>query len=95
MRRRWWILYGLAVLIVVVIWLDPTCVLWGLIRGETFYRGRPSSFWARQMQAETPRTRRERTSRRVSSWALSASFVHFSTHPVSQPCGLHPSLFTC
>ena len=51
MRRWWWILLGLGVLGVGAVWLDPTRVLWGLLHGETFYRGRPTSFWVRQMQA--------------------------------------------
>ncbi|MBI3409867.1 MAG: hypothetical protein HY040_16130 [Planctomycetes bacterium] len=27
------------------IWLDPTRVVWGWLRGEAFYKGRPTSWW--------------------------------------------------
>ena len=27
------------------VWLEPTRVVWGWLRGEAFYQGRPTSFW--------------------------------------------------
>ena len=27
------------------VWLEPTGVVWGWLRGEAFYQGRPTSFW--------------------------------------------------
>lgn len=37
----------LAVLGVAVfaVWLEPTRVVWGWLRGEAFYQGRPTSYW--------------------------------------------------
>jgi len=30
-----------------IILLDPTCILLGLIRDESFYDGRPTTYWSR------------------------------------------------
>src|SRR5438128_8191554 len=27
------------------VWLEPTRVVWGWLRGEAFYQGRPTSYW--------------------------------------------------
>src|SRR5262245_10995848 len=27
------------------VWLEPTRVIWGWLRGEAFYEGRPTSWW--------------------------------------------------
>src|SRR5258708_6617527 len=45
-KKRWIILLavGLAAMIAAV-WLDPTYILLGLLRNESFYRGRPTSYW--------------------------------------------------
>src|SRR6266700_8445084 len=29
------------------VWLEPTRVVWGWLRGEAFYQGRPTSYWER------------------------------------------------
>jgi hypothetical protein len=50
MRRR--LLLGLAVVALVgflAVMLDPTCVLWGLLTRESFYQGRPTSYWRGQI----------------------------------------------
>jgi HEAT repeat protein len=50
MRRR--LMLGLAVLALLgflAVMLEPTCVLWGLLTGEGFYRGRPTSYWRREI----------------------------------------------
>src|SRR5262245_38218644 len=31
------------------VWLEPTRVVWGWLRGEAFYHGRPMSYWAREI----------------------------------------------
>jgi hypothetical protein len=36
------VIIGVAFL---VLWLDPTRVLWGGLRGEAFFQGRPTSYW--------------------------------------------------
>lgn len=33
-----------------VVWLEPTRVLWGTLRGEAFFQGRPTSYWARHVE---------------------------------------------
>jgi hypothetical protein len=46
MRGRW--VLGLGVMlaaVVAAVWLDPTRVLLGLLKNESFYRGRPTSYW--------------------------------------------------
>jgi hypothetical protein len=48
MKRRWLIrLLVLAILAAFIVWLEPTRVVWGWLRGEVFYQGRPTSYWAR------------------------------------------------
>jgi hypothetical protein len=31
------------------VWLEPTRVVWGWLRGEAFYQGRPSCWWAAEL----------------------------------------------
>jgi len=31
--------------------IDPTCVFWGLLNDESFYRGRPTTYWSRKIRA--------------------------------------------
>ena len=31
------------------VWLDPTHVVWGWLRGEAFYDGRPTRFWRHEL----------------------------------------------
>src|SRR5262249_46111592 len=40
---RWSLL--LVLLAVFAVWLEPTRVVWGWLRGEAFYQGRPTSWW--------------------------------------------------
>jgi hypothetical protein len=40
---RWSLI--LVILAAFAVWLEPTRVVWGWLRGEAFYRGRPTSFW--------------------------------------------------
>jgi HEAT repeat protein len=52
------VLTSLAVLGFAVVMLDPTCVLWGLLTGESFYQGRPTSYWRKHVsRAEEARRR--------------------------------------
>src|SRR5258708_38789049 len=45
-KKRWIILVGVGLAaMIAVVWLDPTYILLGLLRNESFYRGRPTSFW--------------------------------------------------
>jgi len=36
------------------VWLEPTRVVWGWLRGEAFYQGRPTSFWSREIKQWRP-----------------------------------------
>src|SRR5262245_12989786 len=40
---RWSLL--LVLLAAFAVWLEPTRVVWGWLRGEAFYQGRPTSYW--------------------------------------------------
>jgi hypothetical protein len=47
MNRRWLIhVLILAILGAFIVWLEPTRVVWGWLRGEAFYERRPTSYWA-------------------------------------------------
>lgn len=50
-----------AVLAVIglVIWLEPTGVVRGTLRGEAFVAGRPTSTWARRLLDTDPRAQKE------------------------------------
>ena len=39
-----------VVLAVLTVWLEPTRVVWGWLRGEAFYQGRPTSYWAERIR---------------------------------------------
>jgi len=45
---RWLLI--LAILTAFAVWLEPTRVVWGWLRGEAFYEGRPTSYWSREIQ---------------------------------------------
>jgi hypothetical protein len=44
----------LVLLMFLAVWLDPTRVLWGWLRGESFYQGRPTSYWSREISRLKP-----------------------------------------
>src|SRR5262245_58328956 len=46
---RWSLL--LVLLAAFAVWLEPTRVVWGWLRGEASYQGRPTSYW----RSELPR----------------------------------------
>jgi hypothetical protein len=51
MKKRW--LSRVLVLVALAafaVWLEPTRILWGSLRGEAFYKGRPTSYWAEQIR---------------------------------------------
>ena len=39
----------LVILAGFIVWLEPTRVVWGWLRGEAFYQGRPTSYWAERI----------------------------------------------
>src|SRR5262245_3355773 len=45
---RWSLL--LLALASFAVWLEPTRVVWGWLRDESFYQGRPSSWWANELR---------------------------------------------
>jgi hypothetical protein len=48
-RRLVWLI-AVPVLLGFVVWLEPTRVPWGLMSGEAFYDGRPTSYWRQELQ---------------------------------------------
>jgi hypothetical protein len=44
---RWSLI--LVILAAFAVWLEPTRVAWGWLRGEAFYQGRPTSWWEREL----------------------------------------------
>jgi HEAT repeat protein len=55
--KKW--LLGLVFLVLVAavaLWLDPTSVGLGYLRGEAFYRGRPTRYWLRTLRDTDPGT---------------------------------------
>ena len=49
---RWSLI--LVILAAFAVWLEPTRVVWGWLRGEAFYQGRPTSWWAEQIKLWSP-----------------------------------------
>ena len=43
-RLLYWSLI-LVILAAFAVWLEPTRIVWGRLRGEAFYQGRPTSYW--------------------------------------------------
>src|SRR5688572_28154738 len=39
----------LAILTALAVWLEPTRVVWGWLRGEAFYQGRPTTWWRTEL----------------------------------------------
>ena len=57
MRKRWLLFFGIGALVVAgAILLDPTRVVTGFLRGESFYRGRPATYWGRALKNQDPVT---------------------------------------
>jgi hypothetical protein len=52
---RWSLI--LLILAAFAVWLEPTRVVWGWLRGEAFYLGRPTSWWAEQIRPWQKRSR--------------------------------------
>ena len=44
---RWSLI--LAILAAFAVWLEPTRVVWGWLRGEAFYQGRSTSWWRQEL----------------------------------------------
>jgi len=44
---RWSLI--LLILAAFAVWLEPTRVVWGWLRGEAFYQGRPTSWWRTEL----------------------------------------------
>jgi HEAT repeat protein len=60
-RKR--LLVGLAVglpfVAAAAFFLDPTCVLQGLVGREVFYSGRPASYWSKSLRSQDPSVQAE------------------------------------
>lgn len=62
MRSKW--LIGLLVILVIAVaavFLDPTLVLWGYIKREPFFNGRPVSYWNKALQNQDSAMQAEAT----------------------------------
>ena len=46
-KLRWMLI--LAILAAFAVWLEPTRVVWGWLRGDAFYDGRPTSWWEQEL----------------------------------------------
>jgi hypothetical protein len=54
-QRGWWIALGVLILAgVAAVFLDPTHSLLGHLRGESFYRNRPTSYWRERLRDTAP-----------------------------------------
>jgi hypothetical protein len=51
-RRLGWTCIALAVIGLMYVLVDPTSriILWGVLHGESFYRGKPTNYWGRLIQ---------------------------------------------
>src|SRR2546427_10287317 len=49
-KRTWLIIALIAVILPAAVFLDPTFVILGWLRGESFYQGKPTSYWSREMR---------------------------------------------
>ncbi|MBI3409866.1 MAG: hypothetical protein HY040_16125 [Planctomycetes bacterium] len=50
MKRKRFVVFLLVLVAVAFgIWLEPTRVVWGWLRGEAFYQGRPTSWWKKEL----------------------------------------------
>lgn len=58
MKRRWWIIVGLAVAAALGVAFEPSRVMWGQLTGQAFVNGRPVSYWSGQLTGGAgPRSR--------------------------------------
>jgi hypothetical protein len=58
MKRRWQLLgFLLAVAVVVAALAEPNRILWGLLRGQSFYQSRPTGYWSRALREYFPKAR--------------------------------------
>src|SRR5438132_9378996 len=55
MRKRWLIGLGMAfVLLLAAVYLDPTCTLQGVLKRDSFFRGKPTTYWRKALNDSTP-----------------------------------------
>src|SRR5438067_909680 len=55
MKRRWLLWVGVAGLaLVAIVAFEPTQVLRGHLTGQRFYHGRPTSYWAKELNSKEP-----------------------------------------
>src|SRR4051794_17063065 len=58
MKKRLALVLGaVLVLALAAVWLDPTGVLPGYLRGEPFYRSRPTRYWRKELGDDRPGVR--------------------------------------
>src|SRR5262249_49335035 len=60
MRKRWLIGTGILVTVVVgALYLDPHCILQGLLKRDSFFQGKPTPYWRKALRDPAPRTHLE------------------------------------
>jgi hypothetical protein len=71
MKRRWLVILAVLIVIAAAVWLEPTGIGRGFLRGEQFFGGRPSSYWAGALLSDDP-VRQETARLSLSSGGSSA-----------------------
>ncbi|NLX97494.1 MAG: HEAT repeat domain-containing protein [Rhodopirellula sp.] len=86
MTRQWFLptfLLGLTVLVFVVVLIEPTLTIVGLVRGDSFYHMRSASYWQRVIAADG-------ASSQISQATLDAFDSDTRAIPLLKDCLAHP-----
>src|SRR5438270_5826275 len=60
MNKRWLIGLGIVIpLLAAAVYLDPTCTLQGILKRDSFYRARPTTYWRKALSDPMPTTQVE------------------------------------
>jgi hypothetical protein len=92
MKRRWQLL-GLLLLVGIVVsaLAEPNRILWGLLWGEPFYQGRPTSYWSRAVREYIPEARAGRyRAEQPASWVDSLKLYTYIGQPHYRTVELFP-----
>jgi hypothetical protein len=86
MRKRWLLLgIGLCLVLSALLWsvFDPSRIVRGLVAGEPFYQGKPTSYWRRILRADGEQGRISRETEKQFGW-------HSEGVPVLLDCSRDP-----
>src|SRR5258708_170205 len=53
-RRHKVVLTLVAAITVAAVLLDPTCIFLGVLKNDSFYHGRPTTYWSRRIEGVRP-----------------------------------------